>query len=59
MDIDTSKRSFPVNAVLLVRVSFQLGKYLNLNQIITPLLIIPIKQKLNKNPYPLFIKRNK
>ena len=43
MDIDTSKRSFPVNTVLLVRVSFQLGKYLNLNQIITPLLIIPIK----------------
>ena len=43
MDIDTSKRSFPVNAVLLVIVSFQLGKYLNLNQIITLLLIIPIK----------------
>ena len=43
MDIDTSKRSFSVNTVLLVRVSFQLGKYLNLNQIITPLLIIPIK----------------
>ena len=29
MDMDTQKRSFPVNTALLVVVSFQSGKYLN------------------------------